>query len=256
MHEFSDQLGRLVDIDSPPKRIISIVPSQTELLFDLGLDDEVVGITKFCVHPESWFRNKNRVGGTKALNMDKIRELKPDLVIANKEENEQSQVDELAKEFPVWISDIQNLDEALEMISSVAEICGKSGAGASLINDINTGFSNLKPAKTQTAVYLIWNEPMMAAGSDTFISDMMQRAGFENLIIDPRYPELSAETIKDLNPEFILLSSEPFPFKEKHKAEYQAQFPNSKVLLVDGEMFSWYGSKLKLASGYLQQVLA
>lgn len=255
MKRFTDQLGRTLEIDSPPKRIISIVPSQTELLFDLGLDEEVVGITKFCVHPESWFRNKTRVGGTKALNLDKIRELKPDLIIANKEENEQSQVDELAEEFPVWISDIQNLDEALEMISGVAEICGKFEAGDSLIREINAAFSNLKPTKTQTAVYLIWNEPMMAAGSDTFISDMMQRAGFENLIADPRYPELSAEKMKELNPELILLSSEPFPFKEKHQAEIQTQFPNSKVLLVDGEMFSWYGSRLKLASAYFKEVV-
>lgn len=254
MNQFTDQLGRKVEILSPPKRIISIVPSQTELLFDLGLDEEVVGITKFCVHPERWFRNKTRVGGTKALNLEKIRALKPDLIIANKEENEQSQVDELATEFPVWISDIQNLEEALNMISSVSEICGKLAEGAELINRIKNGFDGLKQANTSSAVYLIWNEPMMTAGSDTFISDMMQRAGFTNLMQDSRYPELTLEQLQELNPEFLLLSSEPFPFKEKHQAELQAKLPNTSVLLVDGEMFSWYGSRLRLAAGYFREV--
>lgn len=256
MKQFTDQLGREVEIPSPPKRIISIVPSQTELLFDLGLDEEVVGITKFCVHPESWFRNKTRVGGTKALNLEKIRALKPDLIIANKEENEQSQVDELAAEFPVWISDIQNLDEALAMISSVSEICGKHEAGTELISQIKDGFDGLKPAKTSSAVYLIWNEPMMTADSDTFISDMMQRAGFNNLMQDSRYPELTLEQLQELNPEFLLLSSEPFPFKENHQVELQAKLPNTKVLLIDGEMFSWYGSRMRLALGYFVKLLA
>ncbi len=250
-----DQLGRKVNISEKPERIISLVPSQTELLCDLGLNEKVVGITKFCVHPESWFRNKTRVGGTKALNLGRIRDLKPDLIIANKEENEQGQIDELASEFPVWISDIQNLDEALDMISSVAEICGKSESGASMIKEIDDGFSRLKPIKTLTAVYLIWNKPLMTAGSDTFISDMMKRAGLKNLVTDLRYPVLTEQQIKEKNPDIILLSSEPFPFMEKHRSEMQTRFPNSEVMLVDGEMFSWYGSRLRLSPQYFRSVI-
>ena len=116
MRSVTDQTGRSITIPDSPKRIISIVPSQTELLFDLGLSDEVIGITKFCVHPEEWFRKKTRVGGTKQLNMETIRSLQPDLIVANKEENEQVQVEDIAKEFPVWISDIKTLSDAKRMI--------------------------------------------------------------------------------------------------------------------------------------------
>src|SRR5438067_1678980 len=122
---FKDQLQREIELNSTPKRIISLVPSQTELLSDLGLEKEVIGITKFCIHPDRWFRTKTRVGGTKKLNTESIRSLKPDLIIGNKEENEQSQIEQLQKEFPVWMSDIRNLDDALEMITEVGTLVDK-----------------------------------------------------------------------------------------------------------------------------------
>lgn len=109
--QFTDQMGRVVSINYPPRRILSLVPSQTELLFDLGLDREIVGITKFCIHPEDKFRTTAKVGGTKKLNLKKIRELKPDLIIGNKEENERDQIEELIGEFPVWMSDINVLKD-------------------------------------------------------------------------------------------------------------------------------------------------
>src|SRR5215213_9070876 len=103
---FTDQLSRNVEIIRSPKRIITVLPSQTELLYDLGLRDEVIAITKFCVHPKEWFQTKMRIGGTKQLNLQKIRDLKPDLILANKEENTREDIEELAKDFPVWISDV------------------------------------------------------------------------------------------------------------------------------------------------------
>ena len=96
---FTDQIGHSFELKTSPKRIISVVPSQTELLFDLALNDKVIGITKFCIHPKEWFRNKVRVGGTKNLNLAKIAALKPDLIIANKEENTQSEIEELQKHY-------------------------------------------------------------------------------------------------------------------------------------------------------------
>src|SRR6478672_34971 len=127
MFQCKDQSGRTVTLNQfPPKRIISIVPSQTELLYDLGLDEEVIGITKFCVHPERWFRTKKRIGGTKQLNLSAIRELQPDLIIANKEENLQHQVEELEKDFPVWISVIRNLQDACDMIRMVGQLANKN----------------------------------------------------------------------------------------------------------------------------------
>jgi len=249
-----DQIGRTVRIPKIPQRIVSLVPSQTELLFDLGLDERVVGITKFCVHPESWFRNKTRVGGTKKLRLDTIRELNPDLIIANKEENKQEDIEQLEKDIPVWASNVNDLDSALEMIEAVGEITDSNSG--KLIKEIEAGFSKLKPIHPKKkTLYLIWKNPYMAAGSDTFISDMLQRCGFENAITERRYPELTEEQLVELNPELILLSSEPFPFKEKHIEELQELLPQAIIKLVDGEMFSWYGSRMRLALSYFSDLI-
>lgn len=254
---FTDHLGRIVVLESLPKRIVSIVPSQTELLYDLGLEDEVIGITKFCVHPESWFRSKKRVGGTKQLNFDAIRELKPDLIIANKEENNREDIEQLSAHFPVWVSDVKDLNGALQLIADVGEITGKIPQANELQTTIREGFDRLEKEleseESLSAVYLIWSNPDMVAGSDTFISDMLSRAGFENVISERRYPELGSCEYK--TPDYILLSSEPFPFKEKHVKFYQERFPGSEILIVDGEMFSWYGSRLLKVPDYFSELL-
>ena len=250
-------MGRDVAFNYPPKRIVSVVPSQTELLADLGLNDEVVGITKFCIHPESWFRNKERIGGTKKLDIEKIKALQPDLIIANKEENEQEQIEELAKHFPVWISDIHNLPQALQMIQVVGQLTGTDGKANELVDEIVNGFTKLHTATSAKRVaYFIWYNPWMSVGHDTFISNVIHTIGWKNVLADKsRYPEITLEELKAYNPELVLLSSEPFPFKEKHMAEVKAALPDAEVKLVDGEMFSWYGSRLKEAVGYLQQLV-
>jgi len=255
---YTDMLGREVSIPYPPRRIISLVPSQTELLFDLGLQDEVVGITKFCVHPNDWFRNKTRVGGTKLVNIDKVCSLQPDLIIANKEENEKDQVDALAAEFPVWISDIKTLEDALEMMRGVGLITNREEQANSIITDISNGFSSLqKAANPRRAAYFIWYKPWMSVGSDTFISHMLNAIGWENAFADKqRYPEIEPEELAKRNPELVLLSSEPFPFKEKHIAEIKDILPHARVALVDGEMFSWYGSRLLKAIPYFSQLVS
>ncbi|MCF8277165.1 MAG: helical backbone metal receptor [Flavobacteriales bacterium] len=244
-----DQLGRRLELVSSPQRIVSLVPSQTELLFDLGLVERVVGITKFCVHPDHWFYSKTRVGGTKKLDFEAIHNLKPDLIIANKEENNKEEIESLEKDFPVWVSDVNNLDSALEMIRLIAEVTKTDSS--KLTQEIQSGFSQLRPIQPQKKVlYLIWKNPYMVAGSDTFVHDMMLRCGFENAVTDKRYPELNEEEIVQLNPELILLSSEPFPFAEKHIQQLQNLLPKATIKLVDGEIFSWYGSRLKLAVPY------
>ena len=251
-----DQMGREVTFNYYPERIVSVVPSQTELLYDLGLDAEVVGITKFCVHPEDWFRSKTRVGGTKKLNIEKIRELRPDLIIANKEENTKEQIEELAKEFPVWLSDITNLPGALNMIQALGQVTGQEGKANALVEEIVQGFQQLHKATTPRRVaYFIWRNPWMSIGHDTFIHSMIQTMGWQNVLADrSRYPEITLEELKGYNPELVLLSSEPYPFKEEHIAEIKATLPGAEVKLVDGEMFSWYGSRLKKAVAYLQEL--
>lgn len=250
---FTDQINHTIEIPNTPKRIISVVPSQTELLYDLGLENEVVGITKFCVHPEKWFRNKTRIGGTKNLNIEKIKALKPDLIIANKEENTEAEIKTLQQLSPVWTSDISTLENSLKMINAIGEITDKSMAAASLIKKIKQTFSQYKDDfNTQhTALYLIWKNPYMSVGNDTIIHHLMEYCGFNNVLSNKtRYPEISEAEIQQLQPEFILLSSEPYPFKEKHIAELQNLCPTSKIRLVDGEMFSWYGSRLQYAPTY------
>ncbi len=255
---FTDQMGRAVEIEFPPCRIVSVVPSQTELLYHLGLDAEVCGITKFCIHPDAWFRSKTRVGGTKTLNLEQIRALKPDLILANKEENTQADIEALAKDFPVWISDIHNLNEALDMIDRIGEITGRESEAKALCQSIAENFEALKPLPSAPkTLYLIWQEPFMSVNADTFIHDMLQRAGMVNVMAHSpsRYPELSIEALQQLDLDLILLSSEPFPFAEKHIAQLAALRPDVKIMLVDGELFSWYGSRLQHTAAYLQQLM-
>jgi ABC-type Fe3+-hydroxamate transport system substrate-binding protein len=248
-----DQLNREIQLSKNPLRIISVVPSQTELLFDLGLDEEVVGITKFCIHPNEWFRSKTRIGGTKNLNLDRIDELQPTLIIANKEENDQHQIEVLAQKYPVWISDIQTLDDALEMIKKVGLLVNKEERANEIIDSISFNRNQQHIKQTNLSVlYLIWYNPVMVAGTDTFIHEMIKEAGFQNIVTKTRYPVLMNEEIKALNPDVVLLSSEPFPFKEKHIQEMQLILPNANMKLVDGELFSWYGSRILKSFEYFR----
>jgi len=251
-------MGREVEVSFPPFRIVSLVPSQTELLADLGLKNKVVGITKFCIHPNDWFKTKVRIGGTKNVNREKVLELKPDLIIANKEENTKEDIDWLAERFPVWISDIKTLEDALEMIESIGLLTDKSVESKAIATSIKQSFERLnsESKRKKKVVYLIWKNPMMAAGRDTFINEMLSKAGFENSITetDSRYPELTDEHLRNLNPDVVFLSSEPFPFKGKHTDELRAKFPSLKFVEVDGELFSWYGSRLLKSAEYFESL--
>jgi len=254
----TDQLGRELELLSPPKRIISLVPSQTELLYDIGLRDEVVGITKFCIHPEEWYRSKPRFGGTKTLDFDKIRSLKPDLIIGNKEENDKAQIEELMKFYPVWMSDINNFSDAVIMIIEISNMVGKAAEGAKLADKLVR--KNIKPSyySEKSAAYFIWQDPDMVAGKNTFINDRMKHCGFMNVFDKPefdRYPIITSRQLRSESPELILLSSEPFPFKEKHVQDFINIYPQAKVQIVDGEMFSWYGSRMLKALDYFEELV-
>lgn len=235
------------------RRIVSLVPSLTELLYDLGLDEEVVGITKFCVRPQNWFRTKTRVGGTKDFKLERISALLPDLIIANKEENDQEDVEALQTDFPVLLTDIKTVDDALAAIQHIGERVGRAKAAARITKDIHAMRGPVSPQGN--AAYLIWRQPYMVAGGDTFISSMLQEAGFRNAYGHlGRYPAISLEELGTLEADFLLLSSEPFPFREKHAAELAAVCPDKRVLLVDGEMFSWYGSRMLRAYAYFRNL--
>lgn len=252
---FTDQLKNSVQIPFPPQRIVSLVPSQTELLADLGLADRILGITKFCIHPESWRKTKTIIGGTKKFDVDRIRSLQPDLIIGNKEENYPEGIETLSAQFPVWMSDIVTLADVLKMIREVGQITNTTFKSEKIVTDIESSFSKLSKLPSLRTLYLIWKSPWMAAAPGTFIHEMMSLSGLENCFTkQTRYPELNTEQIKRLNPELILLSSEPYPFKENHKDELQQLCPDAKILFVDGEMFSWYGSRLLKFPAYLESL--
>lgn len=253
MSTFVDQMGRQIQLAHHPTRIVSLVPSQTELLYSLGLRNEVVGITKFCVHPEEWFRSKTRIGGTKNVDMSRIAALQPDLIIANKEENEKSQVDALAQDFPVWVSNINTLTDALDMIRKIGLLVNRVNEATGIAAQIDTDFQSLHPQESLRVAYIIWKDPIMTVGHDTFIHHMLDRGGFANVFEQrDRYPSISEAELKAASPDFIFLSSEPYPFRKKHLDMFSDICPNATVRLVDGELFSWYGSRLLKTADYLQ----
>lgn len=253
--EVIDQLGRKLQIDRSLKRIVSLVPSQTELLVDLGLEDSIVGITKFCVHPQSLRKNKMIVGGTKKVHFDKIKALRPDIIICNKEENTEEMVMELQKIAPVWVSDIIDITTNNKMISQLGLLFSVSDKASVIIEAINSELKDFqqfvynKPVRR--VAYLIWKNPYMAAGGNTFIDFLLKLNTFENIFSykESRYPEIKLEELKEA--ELILLSSEPFPFNEKNVLKIEDTLAK-EVRLVDGEYFSWYGSRLKKAFSYFK----
>lgn len=262
MLSFKDQLGRDVLLPQLPERIVSLVPSQTELLYELGLEEKVVGITKFCIHPETWFRNKTRIGGTKTVHIEKLLSLQPDLVIANKEENIKEQVDALAEKLPVWISDIHTLEDACNMITGIGTLTGHRTQAGTLAAQIKTSFDELKDHVDTLTVsplkcaYLIWKGPYMVAGGNTFIDDMLLRCGWQNVFARlDRYPSITLTDLQATGCQLVLLSSEPYPFKEKHVSAIKEALPEATVIIADGEMFSWYGSRLPKAASYFKKIV-
>lgn len=252
---FIDQMGSPVKISDPPKRIISLVPSQTELLADLGLDNEVMGITKFCIHPGHWRRDKAVVGGTKNFHFDRIHRLHPDLIIGNKEENYQEGIEQLRQHYPVWMSNVTTPDDAFNMILEVGKITKREVAAETLTSAIRKSWEGMIQLPSLHVLYLIWRKPWMGAAPGTFIDSMINVSGLKNCLFNhSRYPELSEEEIQSLNPDLVFLSSEPYPFREDHIHELKTILPASKIILVDGEMFSWYGSRLRLFADYIKKL--
>jgi ABC-type Fe3+-hydroxamate transport system substrate-binding protein len=251
--QIKDQMGEELIQPLYPQRIISLVPSQTELLFDLGLEDNIVGLTRFCIHPEEKVPHKARIGGTKDFDLDKIKSLRPDLIIGNKEENYPEGIAELKAHYPVWMSEIYTLDDACAMMRSIGQITSREQEARNIINDIQSGFNELPGISdsVRSCAYFIWRKPYMVAARSTFIDHMLGVLGLRNVFGEmDRYPQLSPKQIAAKQPDFIFLSSEPYSFTEKHMAEFQALCPQSRIMIVDGELFSWYGSRLRHTAGY------
>jgi ABC-type Fe3+-hydroxamate transport system substrate-binding protein len=253
MAEFVDQLGKIIKIDKPIERIVSIVPSQSEFLWDISLGEKIVGITKFCVHPQDMFKNVTRVGGTKNLNIENIRALKPDIIIGNKEENSQSDIELLQKEFKVWMSDIFTLDDAYDMMQGLGILFNKEKQARGMIKKIQDDLMPLKNIfNGKSIAYFIWKKPYMVAGGNTFINDLLYYFGFDNVFINfDRYPKVTLKQLQEFQPDYCFLSSEPYPFAEKDVQEFIRLIPNTRVIIVDGEVWSWYGSRLLYVKDFI-----
>ncbi|WP_343329279.1 helical backbone metal receptor [Polaribacter staleyi] len=256
--QVQDQIGRILAFKKTPKRIISLVPSLTELLVDLGLEDSIVGITKFCIHPVNLKQTKTIVGGTKSINADKIKALKPDIILCNKEENSKEIVEICEAIAPIHVSDLFTIDDNIELINQYGMLFSKEKEALEMNTEINfklTEFKEfIKNKEAKKVVYFIWKDPWMAVGNTTFINHLLQLNKFDNIYQhEERYPEVDLEKMKlNVNLDFILLSSEPYPFKEEHILEIEKFSSKAKAILVDGEMFSWTGSRLLKAFDYFK----
>ncbi len=252
--KFFDQLGTSLVMKESPKRIVCLVPSITEFLVAIGLENSIVGITKFCIHPSHLKNAKEIIGGTKQLQLEKIKQLSPDLIIANKEENTKEDILYLANHFPVWTSEVTNFQSAIDMMKVLSKILNCVTACNQLIDKIQQEFDIFNTTeflKKGSVLYLIWKNPYMTIGYDTYIHSMLKIAGFESVTEHlTRYPILGE--IK--TPDYIFLSSEPYPFKEKDIKELQEIFPTSKIQLVDGELFSWYGARMQMFPSYIKEL--
>jgi iron complex transport system substrate-binding protein len=261
--QLQDQLGTTHTFETSPKRIVSLVPSQTELLFELGLEEQIVGITKFCVHPFHFKSTKTIIGGTKHVKFDKIHALQPDIIIANKEENTQEMVDELRRICPVWVTDIITIEDNYQMITDFGKLFNKRVEAQKWLDKIDFAYRDFKQfmvdKKVQKVAYFIWANPYMVAGNNTFINEMLQLNKFENIYQnrEERYPEVIVQKMRiQGDPDLVLLSSEPFPFTDEHAFELGRFTHHAKTIFVDGEMFSWYGSRLLKAFQYFKQLHA
>lgn len=254
--QFTDALQRILIIEKYPQRIVSLVPSLTETLFHLGLEKRIVGVTDFCVHPLHFRATKTLVGGTKKPKIDRIKSLNPDFILCNKEENTLETVLALEKVAPLYVTDVSSFDDTIQLIKKLGEMLGKRTEAEVLTEKINrkhTDFlkyiENKRPIKT---AYFIWKNPWLVAGNGTFIHDMLRINRLENVFANrERYPEVSIKHLKlQGNPELLLFSSEPYHFTEEDAFEVLRE--NEKILsiFVDGQYFTWYGSRLLSAFDY------
>ncbi|WP_281635780.1 ABC transporter substrate-binding protein [Flavobacterium marginilacus] len=258
MKQLKDQIGFSHSFETTPKRIVSLVPSQTELLYDLGLEENIAGITKFCVHPYHLKSTKKIVGGTKKVNYDKIRLLNPDIIICNKEENTQGIVEELKKICTVWVTDIFTLEDNFQMITDFGQLFDKRTEARKWNDKLAFALSDFKnfiqDFPIRNVAYFIWKNPYMTAGSGTFIDELLKLNHFQNQYASQeRYPEIDLEKMDaDGSLDLVLLSSEPFPFKAEDGYDIVKSTDNAQAVLVDGEMFSWYGTRLLKAFDYFK----
>ncbi len=256
----TDDRGRVLDLAQPPRRVVSLVPSSTETLVHLVGRERVVGVTRFCTHPDPWVRAQPKVGGTKDVALDRVLALAPDLVVANAEENTASIVDELDPHVPVYVAFPRSVDDAVDDLARLGQLLGADAQAAAWVAEIRAARAALAGVKRPfTYAYLIWRGPWMSLNDDTFIAAMLAQAGGTNALgaHGDRYPTLTAQDLVDADPDVVLLSSEPFPFRSSHAQELVAEtgWDADRVRFVDGELCSWHGVRIAAGLHWLRECL-
>ena len=256
-YELTDHLGRKVVLPESPKRIISICPAITETLFSLGLEKEIVGRTKYCIFPKGIVDQVQIVGGTKEINFEKVKEIQPDLIFAEKEENTEEIVLKLEKIAPVFVLEVKSIQDAYRLITTLGEVTKTTEAAKMLLNSCQKSFQSIEGKENGKAAYVIWRKPYMVVGGTTYINDVLHQMGLQNPFTneDSRYPVVTRQQLANAQLDKLFLASEPFRFLQKHVDEFQAFLPHTEIVLVDGEMF-WYGSRMLVAGEYLAELLS
>jgi ABC-type Fe3+-hydroxamate transport system substrate-binding protein len=233
-----------------PQRIVSLVPSLTEWLFALGLADRIVGVTDFCLHPADLVATKPKLRGTKNPDRGAIQALQPDLVIASKEENRQRDVDTLdAAGMPVYVTDIVTVAGAIEQLSTLADLLGAHAAAQPMLHDMRRAYAASATPDTRSRVLaLIWREPWMAIGADTYAGELLERCGAHNVgaELGGRYPRFELDLLPSLHLDQILLLSEPYAFSEQDLPPLRNHF-SGPINFMDGELVTWYGPRIGVA---------
>ena len=234
----------------PRSTLVSLVPSITELLFDLGLGERLLAVTDWCVHPNTKVKGLPKIGGTKNPRIADVADLRPDLVIANKEENRRIDIERIARrEINVWVTEVRTLTEASRLVSELVESFDVDRLAITDLPELLTLLAGSPSPEKRTRVFCpIWKDPWMSPGSDTYINSILELCGGQNIFAmrnDTRYPKVSEAEIIEQNPECILLPSEPYLF-DKRDAEALAKLPipaasDKRIHLVDGTLLSWYG---------------
>lgn len=269
MSTYTDGLYRELEVKSTPKRIVSLVPSITETLFTFGADDSVVAVTNFCVEPPQALEAKTAVGGTKTLDVEAIKGLSPDLIIANAEENREEDIRQLVRaSLPVFVTFPRTVSAAINMMRQLAEITDTVGKAAPILQEAEETLTDIKTAsrtRHRPRVFCpIWRRPWMTIGSDTYMHDFITVCGGRNIFADrhDRYPRVELDEVARRLPEVILLPDEPYHFMPKHKEEFatRAYVPavrDERIHVVDGKILCWYGPRiadgLRFVNGLLQQ---
>lgn len=250
MQTVVDCLGREITLPKNISRIVSLVPSISELIYDLNVEDKLVGVTKFCVHPKYFQIEKTVIGGVQDFDIEKIKELNPDVVFASKDENFEDEIAELEKFVPVYVTDVKNINEAKQMISNFGDLLNRRNEATKILMKIDLQLSDLSKITDdllyRSGAYLVWNEPWVAAGKETFVDSMLKLIKVDNVFsnLNERYPMVTGANIHLGNPDIVMLPTEPFKFEDQQAMEISAHTHDAATFFVDGEVFAWYGSRL------------